>query len=94
MHVTTEPLPNPEQLKALLELVARALVEARNLASQEAPYHQIEDLADAFHNIPLEVFGWGGWSRCKARNMIAGYAEKYGREGYLVEFDRIFESQS
>ena len=68
----SEQLPDEDQQRALCEMIAAAFLEIRALA-RENGRTQIEDLADAFHNIPREMHGWGSWSRDSTRGMLANY---------------------
>ena len=52
-------LPTNDQRAALGEMVQFAFCEIRVIAEDHGT--QAADLADAFHNIPREIHGWGTW---------------------------------
>lgn len=83
-----DPLPTEEERRRLCELMAHAFVELRYLTGQQA-----HDLAYAFHNLPLEIWGWGTWSVAGTRTRLAHYQSKHPRsmgEDYLARFDAIY----
>lgn len=80
--------PTHEQQRALCSVVARAIVEIRSLA-RDSGNRQIEDLADAIHNLPRDMFEQDAWNPELARGALRDYADRYSRSGYLSEFDRI-----
>jgi hypothetical protein len=56
---------------------------------------QASDLADAFHNLPKEMYGWGRWDVGVFRQMLQHYQKKYMRaenhpSDYVAMLDRIF----
>ncbi len=78
----------------LCDMIHAAFVELRALGwAGEAK--QAEDLADAFHNIPKEMYGWGMFSWDAFRGMLAHYQRKWRGEGrptgpdYLRMLDRV-----
>lgn len=91
-----DPLPTEEQRKGLNDLVADALVEIRMLAS-EGRSRQILDLAEAFHEVPKEMYGWGAFSWQVTRGRLVHYQARYhheeylGRTNYLWKFDAIVD---
>ena len=91
-----DPLPSEEQCIRLHEMVASAFIEMR-LLGWAGKSEQVADLADAFHNIPREIYGWGQWSRDITRGMLESYQDKYhhesypGRINYIAVFDSIFQ---
>ncbi len=86
-----DPLPNEHQKQALCELMARAFIEIRMLA-REHGIEQIESIADAFHNLPREICGWGSWSVDIARGMLADHQARHG--GNWVEaFDQAMDKK-
>ena len=93
MTKTPDPLPNAEQREALCELIARAFIEARSLGYQ-GKSEQVADLADAFHNLPTEMYGTGLWNVEHARWMLQEYQDKYRERpyDYVAMFDEIFGS--
>lgn len=86
-----EPLPTDAQREALCAMFAEAFIEARALG-WEGKADQAADLADAFHNLPKEMYGWGGWSLERVRSMLKAYQDKYrgSCRDYLSMLDRIF----
>ena len=81
-------LPTHEQQRGLCSVVARALVEIRSLA-RESGNRQIEELADAFHNMPRDMFEQGAWNHEFARGALLDYGNRYKRSGYVSEFDQV-----
>jgi hypothetical protein len=65
-------------------MLARAFVEIRWLA-WEGHNQQAGDLADIFHNLPVEMYGIGGWNWPFLREDLARYQQKYDVAGYYVE---------
>jgi hypothetical protein len=49
-------------------------------------------LAYAFHNLPLEMYGWGTWSVAVTRGRLVHYQDEYPTCGpdYVAMFDAIF----
>lgn len=94
-----DPLPKDEQRVRLLDMVAMALVEIR-LLGLAGRAQQASDLADAFHNIPREVFGWGSWSTEITSGMLQTYQDKYhheaysGKTNYVGLFQSIFPPET
>ena len=89
-----DPLPTDEQRRRLCEMIAAAFVEIR-LLGWEGKAQQAGDLADAFHNVPREMYGWGKWSRHIFRGMLEHYQHKYpteesGGRDYVAMFDEVF----
>ena len=97
MARTPDPLPTPAQREALCELFAQAFIEARSLG-YGGRSEQVADLADAFHNLPKEMYGVGLWNVEHARWMLQEYQDKYRAKGrpynYVAMFNEIFGSQS
>lgn len=91
----TDDLPTPEQCVRIHEMVAAAFVEIRMLG-WAGRAEQASDLADAFHNIPREIYGWGQWDLGITRGMLQSYQDKYhdedysGKTHYLAMFNAIF----
>lgn len=83
-----DPLPSDEQRASLGMLIQRAFVEIRALGA-EGHGQQASDLADAFHNISAEMYGWGGWSIRNTRELLERYQLKYHREDYSPKFDYV-----
>ena len=93
--MSDDPLPTDEQRVRLHDMVAMAFVEIR-LLGWAGRAEQASDLADAFHNIPREIYGWGRWSIGITRGMLQSYQDKYhnedysGRTNYVGIFNSIF----
>jgi hypothetical protein len=84
----SDPLPNDEQRRQLCELMHHAFVELRYLSGTQA-----NDLAYAFHNLPLEIYGWGTWSVAGTRARIQYYQKKHHENlgtNYVALFDEIY----
>ena len=79
---TVPSLPSEEQRRALFVMVAEAFVEIRALC-HEGRSAQAAALADAFHNVAREVYGWGHWDVGAFRSTLAEYQASYP--------DRIFD---
>jgi hypothetical protein len=92
--ISSDPLPNERQRQSLCEMMAAAFVEIR-LLGWDGKAAQAADLADAFHNVPREMYGWGTWSRRAFRAALDRYQQKYHEPGqvdhrnYATWFDRI-----
>jgi len=83
-----DPLPTEEQRRQLGELMQDAFVELRYLTGQQA-----HDLADACHNIPRELYGWGMWSVSSTQAMLLHYQRKHRANlgfDYVAFFDKVF----
>lgn len=83
-----EPLPNEAQREQLCELMHHAFVELRHL-----PLEQAHDLAYAFHNLPMEIYGWGHWSVSGTRARLQYYQMKHSQNrgvDYVAMFDKIY----
>lgn len=91
----TKTLPTEQQRERMMELVQAAFVEIRLIAT-EGKGQQASDLADAFHNLPREIYGWGSWDIGITRGMLQDYQDKYhqadysGMRDYVGMFDAIF----
>jgi hypothetical protein len=90
--------PDPNLL-ACLEVLYRAIVDARSLAWSGANNkdqlsakrdEQIADLMDAVHNIPLLLLRWGRCDESVLRRFLESYDEKWPGEGrsLLATYDR------
>ena len=53
-------LPNKQRRQALCKLISYAFTDIRSYA-WEGKYNQAAELADIFHNIPQEMYGYGLW---------------------------------
>ena len=81
-------LPNEDQRKALSELMHHAFVELRYLDGEQS-----HDLAYAFHNMPMEIYGWGNWNPEDTRGRLKHYQNKYAKNpgtNYVDLFNKIF----
>lgn len=83
------PLPNETQRARLDHLLADVLVRIRHLAREQGA-EEIEALADALHNVPREMHGWGRWAPDLTRGMIEDYAARYEQAGLLERYDEAF----
>lgn len=84
-------LPSAEQREQLSKLLAQAFIEIR-LLCWGGHAQQAADLADVFHNLPREMYGWGSFNWDRLRAQIVDYERKYeGRLGYdyASQLDRI-----
>jgi hypothetical protein len=91
MSSDKEQLPSPEQRRALCDLMHAAFVELRYLTGDQA-----HDLADAFHNVPKTMYGWGHWSVEGARAKLMHYQAKHKANlgfDYVAAFDAVFKLQ-
>jgi hypothetical protein len=91
----SENLPNEEQTCRLASMLHSAFVDIRLLAGG-GDTEVVADLADAFHNLPLDLHGLSIWSSGSFRGSLKSYDEKYASDNhnifkkYLDEFDSIF----
>ena len=71
-----DPLPTEQQRELLCDMIHAAFIELRLLgwAGEAAA---AADLADAFHNIPKEMFGWGTFRWDAFRGMLNHYQGKW-----------------
>src|SRR5262245_44897222 len=74
-----DALPTEKQREMLGKLIQDAFVEIRFLG-WDGKAEQAADLADAFHNISREMYGWGIFSWDGFRAVLAAYPLKW-REG-------------
>ena len=74
--VTSDALPTPKQREMLCEMIHDAFVELR-LLGWGGHGGQAADLADAFHNISKEMYGWGSFSWDIFRGMLETYQSKW-----------------
>ncbi|MBU0753844.1 MAG: hypothetical protein KJ645_01805 [Planctomycetes bacterium] len=81
-------LPNDEQKAKLAKFVRLAFIEIRAI-SAEGRCKQASDLADAFHNMPREIYGCGKWSKSLTRGMMQDYQNKYHDEDYSPKYDYV-----
>jgi hypothetical protein len=83
-----DPLPDETQRRQLCELLHEAFVELRGISHHG---EQVHDLAYAFHNLPLTMYGWGTWSVSGLRAVLKRYRERYPENGrdYVAMLDAI-----
>jgi hypothetical protein len=86
--------PDDQQRQALGRMLHHAFVEIRALG-WAGRAQQAADLADAFHNLPTEVYVVGRLNVGLFRRMLRLYQEKYPSEGdrlydYVAMLDSIF----
>lgn len=82
-------LPTEEQRKALCGLMHEAFIELRYMEGEQA-----RDLAYAFHNLPVEIYGWGNWSAESMRARLQHYQTKHQANlgfNYIAAFNEIFK---
>ena len=88
-------LPTEEQRVQLNRMIATAFVEIR-LLGWAGRAKQAADLADTFHNLPNEMYGYGKWDPGFIRKMLQFYQDDYhhedyhGRTNYVGIFNAIF----
>ena len=84
-----------EQRQAICEMISDVFIEVRSLGWQEKAT-QAADLADAFHNLPKDMFAQGSWWRKNVRHNLETYQQKYPADTYrtdfLARFDRIMSN--
>lgn len=91
---SSDPLPTARQRELLCDMIHAAFVEVRVLG-QAGLAEQAADLADAFHNIPKEMYGWGGFTWAGFRGMLARYQRKWrgsdwvSGPDYLAMLDQV-----
>ena len=81
-------LPTEDQRKALCGLMHEAFIELRYIEGEQA-----HDLAYAFHNLPIEIYGWGNWSIESMRGRLQHYQSKHQANlgfNYIAAFNAIF----
>jgi len=83
-----DQLPSDKQREGLGELIQNAFVEIRAIAA-EGRGQQASDLADTFHNISREMYGWGKWDVEFTRKMLERYQQKYHDESYSPKFNYV-----
>ncbi len=80
-----DALPTPAQREQLCNLLYYAFAEIRVLG-WAARADQATDLADAFHNLPKEMFGWGKFSWDMTRGNLEAYQTRW--QGH-TQFDYV-----
>lgn len=87
--VNPDPLPTEPQRQRLCEMMTWAFVEIRMLG-WNGHAQQAADLADAFHNLPQEMYGCGGWWWSILREYLQRYQQKYEvSRDYVAKLDEI-----
>lgn len=92
-----DSLPTPAQRELLCGMIQRALVQVRNLG-WAGKADQAADLADAFHNIPVEMYNERVFSWSRFRTELQAYESKWGSastgsyEDYLGQLAEIEDS--
>ena len=91
-----DPLPNEAQRKLFTEFMADAFICIRLIAGT-GHAEQASGLADVFHNVGKETYGWGSWSWSRFRGMVENYSIKYAGtrnscQGFITRIDEIRES--
>jgi hypothetical protein len=83
-----DPLPDEDQRRRLCELIHAAFVELRGIHHES---EQVHELAYAFHNLPLTMYGWGTWSWDGLRAMLARYRARFpaGGPDYVAMLEAI-----
>lgn len=83
-----DPLPDDKQRQRLCELMHAAFIELRGVNGEPDQVHQ---LAYAFHNLPLTMYGWGTWSWDGLRAVLARYRQRFPEGGpdYATMLDAI-----
>lgn len=81
-------LPDEHQRKLLCEVIGAAFVELRSISDEP---EQVHELAYAFHNLPLTMYGWGTWSWSGLRAVLVRYRRRFpdGGPDYATMLDAI-----
>jgi hypothetical protein len=82
-------LPTEQQREKLCELMHYAFIDLRYLEGKQA-----NDLAYAFHNLPMEMYDHGKWSSATTRKRLEHYQNKYQDHpgtDYVTMLDKIFK---
>ncbi len=75
----SDPLPTERQREKLCGMAAWAFIEIRALCDK-GKLKQATDLADTFHNVLREQYGWGHWTWNSFRSALESYQAKYYHE--------------
>ncbi len=87
--IEPDPLPTEQQRRRLCEMMAWAFLEIRMLG-WAGHAQQAADLADAFHNLPQEMYGVGLWQWARVREELQHYQQKYGgSRDYVGQLEEI-----
>jgi hypothetical protein len=87
----SDPLPDDDQRRRLCELMYAAFIELRCIHRES---EQVHELAYAFHNLPLTMYGWGTWNWAGLRGVLARYRKRFPEGGpdYAAMLDAIHAS--
>jgi hypothetical protein len=91
-EVINSNLPNKEQRKGLCDLIYCAFTDIRAYA-RSGKSMEAAELADIFHNIPQEMYGYGLWDLPSFLESLQDYQEKYGGTNYVAYLDKIFNGE-
>jgi hypothetical protein len=96
--MTYDPLPTEQQRQMICAMIERAFVELRSL-TLEGKSAQASDLADAFHNIPREMFDARIFCWDRFRDELVKYQQKYPESvrtfaDFVTMLDKIHDSNS
>lgn len=85
-----DELPTEEQRADLCEIIACAFIELR-LLGWAGKAAQAADLAEAFHNLPREMYGYGRFNWQVTRGMLQWYEAKWPDQHhrYTAMLDKI-----
>ncbi len=90
-RVIENTLPNDAQRRALCDLFHYAFVDIRE-SLRDGKIQDAEALADVFHNIPHEMYGYGLWNLASVVNSLREYRAMHGGRRYLDYLRKIFKS--
>jgi hypothetical protein len=81
-----DPLSSEEQRRRLCEILHTALIDIR-----AGDHARGRALANALHNLPKTMYGWGTWSVGGQRGRLSHFeADHPGGPKYVAMFDAIF----
>jgi len=83
-----DPLPSSKQKEMICDMIHCAFVELRMLGWGNHG-EQTADLADAFHNISKEMYGWGGFNWSIFRSMLKQYQDKWRGKSAVSGMDYV-----
>jgi hypothetical protein len=87
-HLDPDPLPTERQRQRLCEMMHHAFVEMR-LLGWGGHAQQIADLADAFHNLPQEMYAANLWRWANLRSELMRYQQRYPDSPHRVFIDYV-----
>jgi hypothetical protein len=88
--IINNKLPNRQQRQDLCELISNAFTDIRYYA-WNGRNKQAAKLADIFHNIPQEMYGYGLWDLTSFIESLQLYQDKYGGRNYVSNLNKIFD---